>query len=383
MEWATVFIAHENGRSVFPVERRFDGPATETNCVQRRPVFILSLHNDGACALDSPAAMNSIGATQRVMFIAIPVGMNYRTERLPLVTFSLIGLNTLVWLVSTICFFSTDGASDKWILTHLWLVPQQSHLWMYLTSMFVHAGFFHLFGNMLFLFLFGSCVEDIIGRLRFTVFYLVGGLVAEIVYIAMSPTHFHSEIPMGGASGAISACMGMYLLLRAGVNIEFKYFVWFFLIYMRAGEFEIPAWVAITIYFSMDLFGAVLGMFSEHAGAGVAFGAHVGGFLGGLALIAISKWLARQHEDEAGRADLIIDPAAMMTPIRVPLPANAATSETPTIFLHYRARQTGPFTLSQVQAMLHSGDIGREAFYWSEGMSNWESVADLSDQPIE
>ncbi len=317
------------------------------------------------------------------MFIAIPVGMNYRTERLPLVTLSLIGLNTLVWLVSLICFFSTHGESDKWILAHLWLVPQQSHSWMYLTSMFVHAGFFHLVGNMLFLFLFGSCVEDLIGRLRFTIFYLVGGLVAEIVYIAMSPGHFHSEIPMGGASGAISACMGMYLLLRAGDNIEFKYFFWFFLIYMRAGEFEIPAWVAIAIYFSMDLLGAVLGMFSQDAGDGVAFGAHVGGFLGGLALISLSKWLARQNENEAGRADLIIDPAAVMTPIRVQLPTNAAASETPTIFLHYRARQTGPFTLSQVQAMLHNGDIGREAFYWSEGMSNWESVADLSDQPIE
>ena len=316
------------------------------------------------------------------MFIAIPVGMNYRTERLPLVTFSLIGINTLVWLVSLVCFFNTRGESDKWILAHLWLVPAQSYLWMYLTSMFVHAGFFHLFGNMLFLFLFGSCVEDIIGRLRFTIFYLVGGFVAEIVYLAMSPAHFHSEIPMGGASGAISACMGMYLLLRAGVNIEFKYFFWFFLIYMRAGEFEIPAWVAITIYFSMDLLGAVLGMFSEHAGGSVAFGAHVGGFLGGLALISIYKWLARRGETEAGKSDLIIDPAIVMAPIRVQLPTAQVTSETPTIFLHFRARQIGPFTLSQVQAMLHSGDIERDAFYWSEGMSHWESVVDLSDQPL-
>lgn len=317
------------------------------------------------------------------MFIAIPVGMNYRTERLPLVTFSLIGLNTLVWLVSTICFFSTDGESEKWIATHLWLVPQQSYLWMYLTSMFVHAGFFHLFGNMLFLFLFGSCVEDLIGRLRFAIFYLVGGLVAEIVYIAMSPAHFHSEIPMGGASGAISACMGMYLLLRAGVNIEFKYFLWLFFIYMRAGEFEIPAWVAIMIYFSMDLLGAVLGMFSEHAGGGVAFGAHVGGFLGGLALVAIYKWIMRSQEAESVESNLIIDPAAVLAaaPMR-PSPI-AVTSETPTFFLHYLARQTGPFTLSQVQAMLHSGAIGHEAVYWSEGMSNWESVVDLSDQPIE
>jgi membrane associated rhomboid family serine protease len=219
------------------------------------------------------------------MFIAVPVGMNYRTERLPLVTLSLICLNTLVWLVTLVCYFSTDGASDDWIMAHLWLVPEQSHWWMYLTSMFVHAGIFHLLGNMIFLFLFGACVEDIIGRLRFAIYYLAGGLVAEFAYVAMTPEHFVSTIPMGGASGAISACMGMYLLLRADADIEFKYFAWWFFIYMRAGEFEIPAWMAIIFYFAMDLIGAVIGMFSEH-GSGVAFGAHVGGFLGGLGLVA-------------------------------------------------------------------------------------------------
>ena len=78
----------------------------------------------------------------------------------------------------------------------------------------------------------------------------------------------------------------------------------------------------------------------------------------------------------------IIDPVTAITRATI-VPREISTSETPTIFLHYLARQTGPFTLSQVQAMLHRGDIGREAFYWSEGMSNWESVVDLSDQPIE
>ena len=316
------------------------------------------------------------------MFIAIPVGMNYRTERLPLVTFSLIGLNTLVWLVSTICFFSTDGESELWIMKHFWLVPAACTWYACFTSMFVHAGIFHLLGNMIFLFLFGSCVEDIIGRLRFAIFYLVGGLVAEFVFIAMSPAHFHSAVPMGGASGAISACMGMYLLLRADAEIEFKYFLWLFFVYMRAGEFEIPAWVAITFWFLKDLLWAVLGMVSNHTGGGVAFGAHVGGFLAGLALVAVYRWLARPREEASASPDLIIDPAAVMATSGVqPAPA-PATSETPTIFLHYLARQTGPFTLSQVQAMLHSGAIGREAFYWSEGMSKWASVVDLAGEPL-
>jgi membrane associated rhomboid family serine protease len=314
------------------------------------------------------------------MFIAIPVGMNYRTERLPLVTLSLIGLNTLIWLVSTICFFSTDGESELWIMKHLWLVPANCTWYACFTSMFVHAGIFHLLGNMIFLFLFGSCVEDLIGRLRFAVFYLVSGLVAEFVYLAMSPAHFNSAVPMGGASGAISACMGMYLLLRADAEIEFKYFFWFVVI--KAGEFEIPAWVAITFWFGKDLLMAVLGMTFKHTGGGVAFGAHVGGFLAGLALVAAYKWLGRPREEESEASHLIIDPVALIASAGVPATPAPAPSETPTIFLHYLARQTGPFTLSQVQAKLHSGDIGREAFYWSEGMGKWESVADLSDQPL-
>lgn len=305
--------------------------------------------------------------------------MNYRTERLPLVTFSLIGLNTLVYLVSLVCYFSTDGNSDDWIMEHLWLVPAQSHLWMYLTSMFVHAGIFHLLGNMIFLFLFGSCVEDIIGRLRFAIYYLAGGLVAEFVYVAMTPGHFASIVPMGGASGAISACMGMYLLLRADADIEFKYFAWWFFTYMRAGEFEVPAWMAIIFYFAIDLIGAVMGMFSEH-GSGVAFGAHVGGFLGGLGLVAFYNWKVRPREPSDEVDDRIIKPERIR--VAVPPRPSVSVQETPTIFLHDGTEQTGPFTLTQVQAKLRQGEINHDARYWSEGMDDWQDVIELSDQPI-
>jgi len=315
------------------------------------------------------------------MFIAIPTGMNYRTERLPLVTFTLIGINTLVWLVSLICEIATQGDSQVWVVAHLWLIPAQSYFWTYLTSMFVHAGIFHLVGNMLFLFLFGSCVEDMIGRLRFLSFYLVSGLVAEIVFIAMTPEHFSSEIPMGGASGAIMGCQGMYLLLRANAEIEFKYFVWLF-VYVRAGEFEIPAWGAIIFYFATNLLWAVVGMFSQHPGGGVAFGAHVGGFLGGLALVAIYKWKIRPREEPEFQPGLVLDTAKVMrisTPRHQPV---TATSETPTIFLHDGTEQTGPFTLSQVQAGLLDGSIRPEQQYWSEGMEQWQKVTELSAMPM-
>ena len=313
------------------------------------------------------------------MFIAVPVGMNYRTERLPVVTFSLIGINTLVYLVSLVCFFSTKGESDGWIYEHLWLIPSQSYLWTYLTSMFVHAGIFHLLGNMIFLFLFGSCVEDIIGRLRFAIFYLIGGLVAEFVFIAMSPEHFMSMRPMGGASGAISACMGMYLLLRAGADIEFKYFFWF--IYVRAGEFEIPAWMAISFWFTKDLLFAVLGFFNQSSRGGVAFGAHVGGFLGGFAMIAVYKWIVKPRENSEEKSGLIIDPVAILAASSAR--REPVASETPAIFLHEAGEQSGPFTLSQIQARLSRGAIGKEALYWSEGMSEWQSVLDLAGNPLQ
>jgi len=307
--------------------------------------------------------------------------MNYRTERLPIVTFSLIGINTLILLITYICSLSTDGESDLWVYQHLWLIPANCSWCAPLTSMFVHEGIMHLLGNMIFLFLFGSCVEDLIGRLRFAIFYLMAGLIAEFVYIAMSPAHFHSVSPMGGASGAISGCMGMYLLLRADAEIEFKYFLWLF-VFVRAGEFIIPAWVAILFWFGRDLLFAVIGLASKSGGGGVAFGAHVGGFLGGLGLLAAYRWLAKPKEEmaeaEADTSGPIINTAAMLRTTRAVARPAVETGETPTLFLHNGQQQTGPFTLSQVQAMLRDGVIGTETSYWSEGMDNWQSVSDLA-----
>ena len=316
------------------------------------------------------------------MFIAIPVGMNYRTERLPLVTFSLIGINTLIWLVSAICFLSTDGESNEWIYDHLWLTPSAGVLYQYFTSLFVHAGILHLAGNMIYLFLFGACVEDLIGRWRFIIFYLVGGLAADLAFIAMTPGHFSSEIPLGGASGAIAAVMGMYLLLRAGDEIEIKYFLWLY-VYIRAGEFEIPAGIAIIVWFGLNLLNAAVTMIIGGHGGGVAFGAHVGGFLAGLALMAGYRRLQRPPEEEPEPPNtLIIDPAKILAASGRRVPAPVST-ETPTIYLHDGQQQTGPFTLVHVQAMLKHGGIGRDASYWSEGMDDWQSVVDLAGQPIE
>lgn len=314
------------------------------------------------------------------MFFFLPVGMNYRTERFPVVTISLIGINTLIYVVMLICAISTQGASNDWVMQYLWLIPAQPYWWTYLTHMFVHGGILHLAGNMLFLFLFGCCVEDLVGRGRFIGMYLAGGIIAAFAFILFSTDHFASDIPMGGASGAISACMGMYLFLRANAHIEFKYFVWFYF-YIRAGEFELPAWVAITFWFLNDLVWMVVDLVAGHHGGGVAFGAHVGGLLAGCAMIGLPLLIARgQKKPEAipalaagsVRAQLL--PAMAADAVAAPEPAG----ETPVIFIFAGGNQSGPFTLTQVQDMLRLGSIGPDALYWSEGMTDWQTVADLA-----
>src|SRR5579864_4735651 len=149
------------------------------------------------------------------MFFLIPVGVDYRARRYPVVTFTLMGLCTIIYLITLVLQISNGEAITDWVMQNLWLIPAESHWWAYITYMFVHGGILHLVGNMIYLFLFGSCVEDIIGRIHFIFFYFVSGLIACFAYIAMSPGHFASEIPMGGASGAISGCIGGFLLLLA------------------------------------------------------------------------------------------------------------------------------------------------------------------------
>lgn len=315
------------------------------------------------------------------MFIILPVGMNYQTRRLPIVTFTLVGLNTVIYLISLIFTLAQGRDAHLWIYEHLWLIPELSTWHTYLTSMFVHAGFFHLLGNMLYLFLFGCCVEDMIGRWRFATLYLLSGFIAELAYIAGTPEHFASEIPMGGASGAISACMGAYLLLRAKVDIDFKYFG---IIFFRpfSGDFSLAAWVVITFWFLKDVFFAVLSYYVNEGHGGVAFGAHVGGFLAGMGLIGLHKLLP----PKGGMAKR--EPIRVNVRKTTPVSARAATvpaamqTETPTLYVYQGETQYGPYNLFQIQQMMADGSVIPEAQYWSEGMSEWRNITELTDGAV-
>jgi membrane associated rhomboid family serine protease len=232
------------------------------------------------------------------------------TQRTPLLTLGLIALNVLVWLL-------VQGAGSALPLAksvcNLGLIPgeltaavppgtrfpmgeglvcltdpgrQVSHL---LTSMFLHGSWMHLLGNMWFLWLFGNNVEDAMGRFRFLVFYLASGLAAAFVQVATNPA---SVIPMVGASGAISGVMGGYLVLYPHVRVYCLVILGFFVT-----SVALPAWLMLVYWFGLQ-FVSGLAVFAGEGG-GVAFWAHVGGFVTGVILV---KLFARREYVEAHRA---------------------------------------------------------------------------------
>jgi membrane associated rhomboid family serine protease len=148
-----------------------------------------------------------------------------------------------------------------------------------LTSMFLHGGWFHLIGNMWFLWLFGNNVEDSQGHVRYAVFYLLSGLAAAAAQTLVNP---NSAIPMVGASGAISGVMGAYIVLYPRVRIHMLVILGFFIT-----RIAVPAFLMLGYWFLLQLLGGVPALGSEEGG--VAFWAHAGGFIAGAALILLFK----------------------------------------------------------------------------------------------
>jgi membrane associated rhomboid family serine protease len=147
-----------------------------------------------------------------------------------------------------------------------------------LTSMFLHGGWLHLIGNMLYLWIFGNNVEDAVGHLRFPVFYLVCGVLAAAAQVALNPD---SRLPMVGASGAVSGILGAYLLLypRARVLVGLPLGFYVHLTYL-------PAALVLGAWFALQLVSSLL---TDPQHGGVALFAHIGGFLAGMALIPFFK----------------------------------------------------------------------------------------------
>jgi membrane associated rhomboid family serine protease len=304
------------------------------------------------------------------MILFLPVGVDHRASRLPVVTFTLMGVNIAVFALLWILELSGGEAAEEWILSNLWLVPGESGLHTYLTSMFVHEGLLHLAGNMVYLFLFGACVEDVIGRGRFLAFYLAGGLAAALTHRVLAGASGSDGIPMGGASGAICACVGGFLLLFTKTKVEFRWLIWMFF-WFRTGEFFLPAWLVIGVWFSQDLLGLILNVTSGHEGGGVAFAAHVGGTLAGLAMIGAFK---RWHRDGEPEGETISPPVRVRI---APAATRGTPDEIPSIYVYHDEHQTGPHTLNGIRQLAGQGQIPGHAQYWQEGMSEWAAIGDL------
>lgn len=199
-----------------------------------------------------------------------PIGDDDTAERtIPVVTYALIALNVLFFFVE---LSGGEGFIEKWsFVPNRFLANPAGDFPTLFTSMFMHAGWLHLGGNMLYLWIFGDNVEDNFGHLKFIIFYLLCGLAATFAQLAFS---LNSNVPNLGASGAIAGVLGAYILLFPRGQVR---------VLQGQGIIPVPALIVIGIWFVLQFFSGI-GSIASAAQGGVAYMAHVGGFLAGLVL---------------------------------------------------------------------------------------------------
>jgi len=204
-----------------------------------------------------------------------PIRDHNPSERTPYVTYALIAINVVVFL-SYWSLFKDPRALNRffydWALIPGLLTHEGAYSGLF-TMMFLHGGVLHLAGNMLFLWIFGDNIEDKMGHIPYLLFYLTAGIAAGLTQVMAAP---NSMVPTVGASGAIAGVMGGYLLLfpKARVDILLIFIVFYRII-------AIPAWVMLALWFGLQLFS---GIGSNPLTGGVAYWAHLGGFIAGLIL---------------------------------------------------------------------------------------------------
>lgn len=206
----------------------------------------------------------------------IPLRSTERVYATAAVTASLIAVNVVIFLYqATLSPYALNQFVSQW-----GIVPDRLNFASLLTSMFLHGGWMHLIGNMLFLWVFGRNVEDLIGGARFVVFYLLCGLVAAVVHVLFNP---YSRMPTIGASGAIAGVMGAYLIKFPRARIITLIPIFFFITTM-----EIPAAFLLLWWFALQFlsgFGSLAQ--NDYTGGGTAWFAHIGGFIAGMLLIRL------------------------------------------------------------------------------------------------
>jgi membrane associated rhomboid family serine protease len=216
----------------------------------------------------------------------IPLGdADRRTLSFPILTALLIGANALVFLLE---LAGGDAFINRWALVPAEVVSGRNWITI-LTAMFMHAGWAHILGNMLFFWVFGPEIEDVMGPVRYLVFYLLGGLAATLAQIVIAPA---STVPNLGASGAIAAVMGAFLITYPRDRIRtVLLFGWF------ARVTFIPAVILVGFWFLTQVFSEV-GALVETQTGGVAYMAHVGGFVFGA--VSARLFETRQRRAQQG-----------------------------------------------------------------------------------
>ena len=205
----------------------------------------------------------------------IPLRDTEPSNSKPLVTACLIAVNLLMFLYE----FSLDPFSLNWLFSQYGLVPAKLQYMDLITSMFLHGGWMHLIGNMWFLWIYGDNIEDILGHQKFLLFYLLCGIAAGLVQAFVSGG---SRIPTVGASGAIAGVMGAYL-----VKFPRSKILTLVPIFVFVTTLEIPAVFILLYWFVIQFFSGFGNLGQVNETGGVAFFAHIGGFLAGMILISI------------------------------------------------------------------------------------------------
>jgi membrane associated rhomboid family serine protease len=215
-----------------------------------------------------------------------PIGDEHNGRVLtPYVNYTLIALNVLIFLYQLMLPDTRSNPALTEFIVRWGAIPieiTRGHdLFALLTSMFLHGGWLHIAGNMLFLWVFGDNVEDTMGHVRYLIFYLFCGLAAGLAQVLIDPA---SRIPLVGASGAISGVLGAYIVLFPHGRIRTLVVLGFFVTVVL-----VPAWVQIGLWIVLQLFSGLASLGVATESGGVAFWAHIGGFVAGALLVWVFK----------------------------------------------------------------------------------------------
>lgn len=206
----------------------------------------------------------------------MPLGDDNSDRRsFPIVTYVFIAINVLMFFLE---LSQGEAFIEKWAFTpSQFAANPASQVPNLFTAMFMHGGWAHLIGNMVYLWIFGDNVEDYFGKIPYILFYLVCGIAASLAQFAVDPG---SSIPNLGASGAIAGVLGAYIFQRPQGNVK---------VLVGRGITLMPALVVIGFWFALQFMSGVGSLASTHDSGGVAYMAHVGGFLSGLAIAFVAS----------------------------------------------------------------------------------------------